>query len=233
MKYPIPPDETARLEALRQYEILDTAPEQELDDITRLASFICGTPIAVMSLIDADRQWFKSKVGLEADSGSRADAFCAHTIMGRDMLIVEDAARDPRFAKNPLVLGDPHIRFYAGAPLVTPDGFGLGSLCAIDRQPRTLAPEQLGSLEALARLVMMKLEFRRVSSQLADAMGNLKTLSGLLPICAHCKSIRDDQGYWKSVETYVQKHTETVFTHGICPKCAAKHFPGFKIDPAL
>jgi len=230
MSYPVPANEAARLEALRQYEIMDTAPEQAFDDITRLATFICGTPIATMTLVDGHRQWFKSKVGLDGEGGPREDAFCAHTLMGADTMIVEDARADARFAKNPYVLGDPNIRFYAGTPLVTQEGLGLGSLCVIDRVPRTLHKDQVEALEALARLVMMKLDMRRVSAALAEALANVKALSGLLPICAYCKSVRDDEGYWQRVEAYVQDHTEAMFTHGICPECAAKHFPGVKLE---
>ena len=222
---PIPDNEALRLEALRRYHLLDTAPEQAFDDITQLASFICGTPIAIMTLVDSHRQWFKAKVGLGAPETPRDQAFCAHTILQRDVLIVEDARLDERFVNNPLVTGDPHIRFYAGAPLVNSEGFRLGSLCVIDRKPRKLTPEQSIALEALARLVVNEMELRRVSSQLAEAAANLKTLSGMLPICSYCKGIRNDQGYWQRVEAYVCEHSHAEFTHGICPPCIAKHFP--------
>ncbi len=224
MAYPIPENEAARLEALRQYEILDTAPEQELDDITRLAAFIADMPIATLTLIDEHRQWFKSKVGLDGSEGSREDAFCSHTIMGSDTMVVEDALKDERFATNHYVLNAPHIRFYAGAPLRTPEGHGLGSLCVIDRKPRSLDEKQLAALESLARLVMMKLEMRRVTQELASALANVKTLNSLLPICAYCKSVRDDEGYWKQVESYLKEHAEVSFTHGICPNCVQEHF---------
>ena len=227
MTLPIPKQEAARLEALRRYRVLDTAPEQAFDDITKLASFICQAPIALMSLVDSERQWFKSKVGLQTAETHRNLAFCAHTIFQAKLLVVEDATMDDRFAANPLVTGEPHIRFYAGAPLLTPEGHGLGSLCVIDRQPRQLSLEQASALEAMARLVVTQLELRRVSHELADTAANLKTLSGLLPMCSYCKGIRNDQGYWERVETYLKNHTGSELTHGICPSCVQQHFPNY------
>lgn len=225
MEPPIPHHEAARLEALRRYQILDTAPERSYDAITELASFICETPLALVSLVDSERQWFKAKVGLDAEETPRDQSFCVHAIVKESLLVVEDAAADARFANNPLVTGEPHIRFYAGAPLITADGHGLGSLCVIDRKPRKLTSAQASALEKLAGLIINQLELRRVSHELAEAAANIKTLSSLLPICSYCKSIRDDKNYWSSVETYLRKHTDTIFSHGICPDCARKHYP--------
>jgi PAS domain S-box-containing protein len=157
---PTPRDESERLGALRGYEILDTDAERKFDDLTLLAKHICDTPIALLSFVDAERQWFKSKIGLTTSQTPRAVSFCGHAIMGEDVLVVPDAAADERFADNPLVTGS-GFRFYAGAPLLTPAGQALGTLCVIDRVPRELAPEQLDSLRALARQVVAQLELRR------------------------------------------------------------------------
>lgn len=220
-----PDQEAARLEALRQYQILDTPSEQAYDDFTLLASFICEVPIALISLVDAERQWFKSKVGLEVNETARNISFCGHTILSNETLVVNDALCDMRFADNPLVKFDPSIRFYAGAPLIAPEGHALGSLCVIDRRPRELSELQKTALEALARQVVAQLELRRVSARLAQALDQIKLMEGLIPICSYCKGIRDDQGYWSTVEKFIKQHSDVEFTHGICDVCLKKHFP--------
>ncbi len=367
-----PANEEIRLARLKEYRILDTDPEKRFDDLAFLASYICQTPVAMISLIDADRQWMKSVVGYPALVLPRDISFCAHTIMEPEMLVVEDAVRDERFANNPLVVQEPLVRFYAGVPVFSYDGLALGSLCVLDRTPRKLSPEQLQALKALSHQVHDQMELRRslgelkaamdeqihaqelirrdrerfrdiletsrdgilvekderiafmntayaklfgcespdelmglhiselaapddlerlleygrirarkeaapnfyefkikrrdngalveldasvsdffhgdahyiitfvrdiserkrnerererLIAELQDALANIKTLSGLLPICSSCKKIRDDKGYWNRLETYIETHTEADFTHGICPDCARKLYP--------
>ena len=222
MKAPLPGNETERLAALKEYHILDTGTEQSYDDIVILAAHICKVPIAMVSLVDEVRQWFKSKVGVDQQQTSRDVAFCAHAILQNEPFTVPDATKDRRFAGSALVTGEPHIRFYAGIPLINPEGLALGTLCVVDRQPRRLSTAQLKALQALSRQVMALLELRRVSTHLADALNHVKTLRGLLPICAWCKRIRDDEGYWDQVEAYIHKSTGADFTHGICPQCLEK-----------
>lgn len=163
-------DESARLAALRSYRILDTEPEAGFDDLTLLASQICGTPIAAISLIDDHRQWFKSAVGLSFREVSRSVAFCTHAMAQPSMMIVPDARQDERFRENPMVTGEPHVRFYAGAPIMTPDGHALGTLCVVDSQPRTLSEEQQQALDALRRQVQSQLELRRNLVELSRAL---------------------------------------------------------------
>ena len=177
MKAPLPSDEEQRLAALHDYEILDTLPEQVFDDLTQLAAQICDVPISVVSLVDADRQWFKSKVGLDVDETPRDLAFCAHAIHSPELLVVKDAREDERFADNPLVTGAPDIRFYAGAPLVEPGGHELGTICVIDRVPRELTPEQLESLSALSRQTVSQLELRKKLSEQRELSQRLRVAS--------------------------------------------------------
>ncbi len=159
-------DEESRLEALLRYKVLDTEPEGPYDDLVALAADICQRPIALISLVDKERQWFKAKVGIDARQTERDVAFCAHAIHQHDVLMVPNALEDERFCDNPLVAGDPHIRFYAGAPLITPDGHALGTLCVIDQQPGELSAEQTISLQILARQVVSQLELRLSNSKL-------------------------------------------------------------------
>ena len=218
--------EANRLEALRQYGILDTPSESAYNDIATIAAFICDVPIALISFVDSERQWFKSKVGLNVAQTPRDVSFCAHAILNKSIMVVKDVLLDRRFVNNPLVTCAPGIRFYAGVPLVTPSGYSIGTLCVIDRKPREdLSESQKKTLEALARQVVTQLELRRVSSQLADALEKIEIMGGLIPICSYCKGIRNDQGYWSTVEKFIQQYSDVEFTHGVCDRCMRIHFP--------
>jgi anti-sigma regulatory factor (Ser/Thr protein kinase) len=187
-------DETARLAALREYRILDTEPERAFDDLALLASQICQTPIALITLVDADRQWFKARTGLAVTQTPRAVSFCAHAIQQRDLFIVPDTRNDERFRDNPFVTGGPFVRFYAGAPLVTPEGHALGTICVVDSVPRTLTADQREALEALRRQVLAQLELRRNLHELRLALeardkaeADVIKLSSLIPYCSTCQ----------------------------------------------
>ena len=187
-------DETARLAALRRYRILDTEPERAFDDLALLASQICETPIALISLIDAERQWFKARTGLAATETPRAVSFCTHAIQHHDLFIVPDTRDDDRFRDNPFVTGGPFVRFYAGAPLVTPDGHALGTICVIDSVPRTLTAEQREALDALRRQVQAQLELRKNLNELKSALAardkaeeDVTKLSSMIPYCSTCQ----------------------------------------------
>ena len=171
MANPMPiKNEAARIAALQKYAILDTEPEQAFDDLVLLASFICNTPIAMISLVDEDRQWFKSKMGIAVPETPREIAFCATAIRQPDVFVVPDTLNDERFRNNPLVTSEPKIRFYAGAPLINEDGYALGTICVIDRTPRELDSGQRATLEALSRLVLAQMEFRRNLMLLKEAL---------------------------------------------------------------
>jgi anti-sigma regulatory factor (Ser/Thr protein kinase) len=201
-------DERARLAALQRYRILDTEPERAFDDLTTLASQICRTPIALITLLDADRQWFKARVGVTQRETERSVSFCTHAIKQPDLYVVPDAKQDVLFKENPFVVGEPGIRFYAGAPLMTPDGHALGTICVLDQVPRTLTAEETEAFDALRRQTQAQLELRLNLLQLKEALiereraerdhvkliGELRTalddvrkLSGLVPFCSACQ----------------------------------------------
>ncbi len=178
---PLHPNEAERLQALRSYGILDTPVEPAFDDITRIASYICQTPISVINLIDHGRQWFKSEIGLGVRETPIDGSLCAHAILEQSFMEIPDTTLDRRFVSNPLVLGPPHLRFYAGAVLRTPDGLPLGTVCVLDYQPRKLSAEQRDILAALARQVMSQMELRRalvVSDRLQRNVSRLMAVAG-------------------------------------------------------
>ncbi|MBX2916076.1 MAG: GAF domain-containing sensor histidine kinase [Cyclobacteriaceae bacterium] len=157
----IPENDQERVAALQTYQLTGTPPEQEFDELVEMASRICDMPMSAITLIDSSQQWLKAKIGLPHSVGPREEAFCAHTILDEQLLIVPDATRDERFANNPLVTGNPDIRFYAGMPLINPDGFRLGSLCVLDTKPRELTESQQYYLSVLARQVVKQMELRK------------------------------------------------------------------------
>ena len=365
-------DESARLEELHRFGMLDTEPEAIFDDLARLAAQICNAPMALISLVDRERHWFKSTVGVDVTEIRRQGTFCDYTIWEEGLLIVPDATNDPRFARCAVVTGPPHIRFYAGAPLRSAAGHALGTLCVFDYKPRRLDSRQKDALLTLSRQVLAQMEFKRtitelrltaierhtaetalrkseerfqkfmnsgpaiayvkdavgrfvyvneptarrfqipaadwigktdaellgievsesvtehdltvlndektvvaeetaptpdgarywqsykfllhddlgqkqvggmsfditerkaaeqererLVNELREALTQVKTLSGFLPICASCKNIRDDTGYWQQIESYLSEHSDVEFTHGICPDCVAKLYPEF------
>jgi class 3 adenylate cyclase len=180
---PLPENEEKRLQALQAYDILDTLPEQDFDDLTAIAAQICGTPIALISLIDRDRQWFKSNLGFDRTETDRDSSFCAHAILEPDqVMVVPNALEDDRFKRNPIVIEEPNVQFYAGAPLVTSDGYALGTLCTLDSKPQSLNDTQLDALQALSRQVVGQMELRRINVQLkAEQAKSDRLLFNILP----------------------------------------------------
>lgn len=179
---PLPEDEKVRLDALKNYQILDTFPEMDFDDFTKVASHICGTPIALISLVDESRQWFKSRFGLDAEETPRDLAFCSHAILHDDVFVVLDSFKDERFHDNPLAVSAPHVRFYAGAPLNTPSGHRIGTLCVIDSKPREFDKERQETLKAIARQVINQMELRLL---MKEAQKAAKTKSLFLATMSH------------------------------------------------
>lgn len=167
-----PSKESARVAALNRYAILDSEPEESFDDLVTLAAHICQTPMAMLSLVDDHRQWFKSKYGVEIKETPKEVSVCAHAIQQGNLFVVPDLTKDERFRDNPLVTGDAHLRFYAGAPLVNEDGFALGTLCVLDKEPRELNPEQKEAIHALGRLALRQMELRMNLQLLKDALND-------------------------------------------------------------
>lgn len=185
----LPDDEAHRLAELRSLGLLDSSPEERFDRVTRMAQRVFGVPIALVSLVDEDRQWFKSRQGLDATETPRASAFCAHAILGDDVMVVDNALADERFADNPLVTGDPNIRFDAGAPIAGPDGHRLGTLCVIDREPRDMNADDRRTLEDMAEMIEDEIAYTRLA--IADPLTGLSNRRGMellgrqaLAVCA-------------------------------------------------
>lgn len=207
-------NEIKRQSAVEILKVLSDSHQAEYDDITSLIGLICDVPISAVSILDNDRQWFKSSVGLEATETPRSWAFCDHAIRQTGPLIVEDATKDARFLDNPLVTGDPHIRFYAGAPLVVAEQ-PIGTLCVIDRQPRSLSDNQLKALETLRNSVVRLIENAR-------AVELLSQLQEIVPVCAWCNDsvkVSSASGEaWISLQDYI--HSTAKISHGICEHCS-------------
>ncbi len=193
MKKPdIPDNESTRLQSLRSLDILDTAPEERFDRVTRLARKLFGVPIALVSLVDEHRQWFKSRQGLEATETPRDISFCGHTILSEETFIIEDTRQDKRFADNPLVAGDPNIRFYAGHPLSLDNGDRLGTLCLIDSNPRELDSEELVILEDLAAMVSAELAAFQLAT--LDELTQISNRRGFTKLAEHSLNLAARQG---------------------------------------
>ena len=221
----IPINESERLKALSEYRILGTKPEENYDDITKIASLTCGTPIALLSLVDSDRQWFKAKVGIDAQETVRDWSFCAHAIHSSEPLIVEDALQDERFFDNPLVKGEPKIRLYAGFPLQNEENLRIGTLCVIDREPHGLTDIQLNVMESLSRQAVAFLELRKRSIKLIESYCSLVDDGSIISTCSYCRKAKDTDGHWLHLDRYLSKRTNLNFSHGICDLCIEEHFP--------
>jgi anti-sigma regulatory factor (Ser/Thr protein kinase) len=229
-------DESARLAALRRYRILDTDPERAFDDLTLLASQLCGVPIAAITLIDDDRQWFKSRIGLSISETARNVSFCTHAIQTpNEIMVVPNVLEDRRFVNNPFVVGDPLIRFYAGAPLVTEDGHALGTLCVIDKVPRLLTPGQTQALDALRRQVQAQLELRlhlfelrealeerdkaedareKLITELRHSLAEVNKLAGLMEFCSTCQMNLTVPAVPSSIQTVSEGVTQMLTSKG-------------------
>lgn len=215
---PSPGDERERerLRALRDYGVLDTPADPIFDDLTALAALICGTPISLVSLVDEDRQWFKSHHGLPAQQTPRSLSFCSHSIREKtDIMVVEDATKDPRFSGNALVTGNPGIRYYAAAPLRTPEGHGLGTLCVIDVKPRHLTPEQLDALRMLAKQAMSQFELRRALNALRQSEERFECVARAVSDVVWDWDLRTGKVWWSDSMLKVFGHAKGAFSENI------------------
>ena len=228
MKRDSPEDEKDRLEALNRYGVLDTPPDQAFDAITRLASRFFEVPICLISLVDEDRIWFKSIQGLDAEEVGRAPGLCASVILSDEAHIIENAIDDPRTLANPLVAGELGLRFYAGIPLKTHDGFRLGSMAIIDFEPRMLSDEEVGDLEDFAGLVMDEMELRLSARSTVHSLRKLLVLAregaeweDFVTICAWSNRIKVGEK-WISYDDFLRDHLGMSVSHGIHPDVVQK-----------
>ena len=203
---PLPKNEQERLTALRSLNILDTPSEAAYDDLTRLAAFVCDAPMASISLVDEDRQWFKSRVGLDALETPRSVSFCAHAINQTDLFVVQDATKDQRFQGNPLVVEDPGIRFYAGMPITSPDGLNVGTLCVLDRRPRELSEEKKVALRVLARQVASHFQIRQQIEALRESQAKRQKVE---------QKLRESQAKLKEANARLQELVTTDALTGV------------------
>ena len=213
-----------RQKALEEYRIWDAKEVSQFETLTTLASTVCETPIAIISLLDSHRQWFLSRYGLNG-AGAPLEtpldiSFCIHTISQAEegVCIVHDAQKDERFAENPFVTGEPHVRFYAGVPLITLEGVPIGALSVIDRRARELSEAQIQTLKLLAQLTIQLLESRKNSQELFGIVEELKVFEGYWNLCVYCRRLKADDT-WVQFEHFVRSHTNADFTHGVCKEC--------------
>ncbi len=217
-------DEDARLAAVHASSLLDSGPEDRYDDLTRLAAAVCRVPIALLSVVDADRIYFKSRFGLAVRESPFPNSMCGRTVRSREFTVVPDALSDPEFARHPLVSAEPFVRFYAGAPLLAPGGHAIGTLCVLDRVPRTLDAEQQLALVLLARQVVELVERERTVRELRRAVETSTALSAHVVLCAWCKRVRIEGGGWDALERVLERELGAVVSHGICADCEGVHF---------
>jgi GAF domain-containing protein len=222
--------EAERRAALEAYDIVDAPVEEAWDDLVRMAARICGRPMAALSVMDAAGQGFSAEVGMEREPDPPTDAACAVTLHGSDPLVVPDLSRDPRFRDNAQVRSEGGVRFYAGFPVVTPDGDTMGTLCVMDREPGALTPSQLAAMESLSRVAARELELRRTSRELADALRRAAVLEEVVPLCSTCRRVREDDEYREALGMYIARNTGSLMSHGICPECAEREFSDIDED---
>jgi GAF domain-containing protein len=234
--------ERDRVRALLSYQVMDSAAEPGFDNLTQLAALGLRADCAGVSLIDSERLWFKARVGFDMAELPCHQALCFHTIQQSEPLVVRDASVDPRFRDRLLVTGPMAMRFYAGVPLVNPEGFRLGCLCIMDSEPRELGDRELELLQLLARQATLQLEARRRSLRdgdrhrsqereiavMRDTLDRLNWLEGFVTVCSGCSAIKDESGHWHDLAAYLQRHSNASFSHSICPPCRDELYPELK-----